>query len=235
MAQEAYRLVPDVDSADLQAFRQVAIFRDVDGQDLRGLVSVARCRVYRRHEMIVGPDDEPAISVFTAGGARLSRVSPSGQEVTLEYVHAPDIFGVVFVNAAVEPKGYLVATADGTLVYRISRHDFLWFLSICPSVAVRALSVVAGRLAEARDQIGDLTFYSMKTRLAHTLAKLGAADVQQTVWETHEELAWMVGTRQEEVTKALRQLRDRELVAYQPHRRGITVLNVPGLATYGTE
>jgi hypothetical protein len=45
----------------------------------------------------------------------------------------------------------------------------------------------------------------------------------------------MVGTRPEEVTKALRYLRDAGLVAYQPRHSGITVPDPPMLAAYGEE
>ena len=52
---------------------------------------------------------------------------------------------------------------------------------------------------------------------------------------THRELAWMVGTRPEEVTKALRHLRAAGLVEYEPRQTGITIPNRPALAAYGDD
>jgi CRP-like cAMP-binding protein len=76
-----------------------------------------------------------------------------------------------------------------------------------------------------------LTFYEIKTRLARTLVRLALSSQEQIVSATHAELAAMIGTRQEEVTKLLYHFRALGLVASVPHRPGLRVLDLERLAS----
>ena len=222
--------------ADVRALAPVPIFSDVAPEDLQTLASLTRSRTYDRGQLIVSPDDpRREVLIIAAGGTRAYRLSPGGHEITLEYVDGPDIFGLVFLHEDLQPRSFVVATVDDTVVYHVPPELFRAWMMAHPDVAVKAAALVSYRLAEARDRIADLAFYDVKARLAHTLARLVRGAHNQMVLSTHEELARMVGTRQEEVTKALRSLRLQRLVAYRPHQRGIRVLDVDALARYGTE
>jgi CRP/FNR family cyclic AMP-dependent transcriptional regulator len=220
----------------MRALAQVPIFRGLLDGDLTSLAAMARRRSYRRGEFVTVPDqDVREILIIVAGGARVYRLSASGNEITLEHINAPDLFGLIFLNEAVLARSFMVATSDETVVFHVPPAEIRVWLIEHPQVAVESLARISTRLADARDRLADLALYDVKTRLAHTLAKLAAANPNHEILVTHEGLARIVGARQEEITRALRQFRTQGLVRYRPHQRGMMVPDVDRLARYETE
>jgi len=91
--------------------------------------------------------------------------------------------------------------------------------------------LISRQLGESYRIIEELAFYEIKTRLARTLVRLALFSEGRLVSATHAELAVMIGTRQEEVTKLLCHFRALGLVASAPHRRGFRVLDLERLAS----
>lgn len=68
------------------------------------------------------------------------------------------------------------------------------------------------------DRVEDLALYPVSTRLAHVLIRLAEASGRQMVAVTHDDLARLIGTRREEVTRALRRYRRQGLITTEPGR-----------------
>ena len=204
--------------------------------ELQELSRLGRFCTCSRGEILLGPqDDKGALLVVLSGAVRVYRLSSSGHEVTVARWGTGAVCGLMFLEPSVTPRSFFVAAQDETRVFRLDPDAFRQFLSSRPRLATEMLAIVGGRLEEARDQIEELAFHDMKTRLARTLARLAADDSGRLVLATHAQLATMVGTRQEEVTKALRHFREQGLVWYRPHARGIHIPDVDRLAAYCRE
>jgi CRP-like cAMP-binding protein len=215
---------------------EAEMFHGLGEQNVRRLMVSAQCRTYGRNQLICKPDDEmSALFIIGRGTARAYRLSPKGQEITIDTLVPGGVFGMRFANGAAKSNNLVESTSDETVVYKIPFDRVVEIMNDHPSVAVSVLRLAYDCLEDARDRLADLALYDVKTRLAHTLARLATRGSARTVHATHRELAGMVGTRPEEVTKALRHLRDAGLVAYQPRHSGITVPNPPALAAYGEE
>jgi CRP-like cAMP-binding protein len=212
------------------------MFHGLGEQNVRRLLLDAQCRTYGRNQLICKPDDEmSALFIVGQGTARAYRLSPKGQEITIDTLAPGSVFGMRFTGADAKSSNFVESTSDETVVHRIPFDRMVAIMNDHPSVAVSVLRLAYDCLEDARDRLADLALYDVKTRLAHTLARLASRASTAEVHATHRELAWMVGTRPEEVTKALRHLRDAGLVAYRPRHSGITVPNPPLLAAYGEE
>jgi CRP-like cAMP-binding protein len=85
------------------------------------------------------------------------------------------------------------------------------------------------------DRLEDLALRPVRARLAHELAHLASENHTGWVSATHDELAARIGSKQVEVTRGLRALRDEQLIASEPHCRGITVLDPAELASYNRQ
>ena len=219
----------------VQALRQVTIFANLDDAGLETLRSVASHRSYRRRELITQPHaDGGHCWVIVQGTARVYQLSSRGQEVTIERLGTGDIYGLVLLEQTVDWTSFLEATTDGTIVYRIPLSAIEKLCLSRPQFALSVLRLLSRRLTEARAGIEDFALHDTKARLAHTLARLAADNDEHLVTETHRELASLVGTRPEDVTRLLRQLREEDLVAYRPGHRALVILDVDRLASYGS-
>jgi CRP-like cAMP-binding protein len=211
-------------------------FRGLSEQHRRQLLLGSHCRTYVRNQLICKPGDElSALFIIGKGTARAYRLSPKGQEITIDTLVAGGVFGMRLASPEFRSNNFVESTCDETAVHRIPFDRVVEIIKSDPSVAVSVLRLAYDCLDDAQDRLADLALFDVKTRLAHTLARLATSRASETVHATHRELAWMVGTRPEEVTKALRHLRDAGLVTYEPRHSGITIPNAPVLAAYGDE
>lgn len=214
----------------IHVLRQVEILHEVDEADLRDLADGIEQRTYRLDDVILRPGEtERGIVILASGTARAYHLSDEGREVTVAQMGQGDIFGLILVESRAHWRSFVVATSEETVVYHIAPAHFRRFLLDHSKVALAVIGLLGRRLADARDLVEQLALYDSETRLVHTLARLASRSPDHSVHETHEELARLVGTRREHVTRILRQLRQRGIVEYQPHSRRIMVrgLDVP--------
>jgi CRP-like cAMP-binding protein len=116
------------------------------------------------------------------------------------------------------------------VIYGVSRQQMHHVLCCSPDIALCVFELLCCQLTAAYDQAEDLVFQSAATRLARTLVCLARRHEGQQVFATHEALAAMIGSRQDEVSKLLRHFRTAGLICSQPRRRGIRVLDLAQLA-----
>lgn len=223
----------DVDVETLTALRAMPGLRRLSDADLATLGALATHETYARGALVLGPQDgQGEVLIIIRGGVRVYRLSKTGHEVTVAQWRSGGICGLTFLEPNGVPRSFFEASENGTQLLRVAPSAFRGFLSSRPALATDMLALASGRLEEARDQIEELALHDMKTRLARTLARLAAQDSGRLVLATHAELAALVGTRQEEVTKALRQFRERGLVEYRPHSRKIVIPDLDRLSAY---
>ena len=219
---------------DVAALRRCFVFKALGHDDAQRLAAASRVRTYRRGELIFPAHDRSDCCFFVAYGAvKVYRLAASGQEVTIEIVLPGEVYGMVMLEDEGTWDSFLAATVDHTVVYHVPLDTVKELCLRKPQFALAVLRLLSRRLREARDRIEDFALYDVKERLAHTLASLALDHESHAVMQTHRELAGLVGTRPEEVTRSLRHLRQQGLIAYEPRRPGIVALDVEQLATYG--
>ena|SRR5579859_1984336 len=205
----------------------------LDRRAILELAAISSHRQYQAQEIIRPPGGtDPAVFVVVAGALRLYGLSNKGREITLELARAPTVFGLWFINPAIPSSYFVSALEDGTTIFHVDYDTYFAWLGRHPKAAVEALRLVSYRLSMARDRLADFALYDVKTRLAHTVAQLALRN-GSALRMTHEELASLIGARQEEVTRALRYFRELGLIAYRPHQRGFQVVEIAQLSRFG--
>jgi CRP/FNR family cyclic AMP-dependent transcriptional regulator len=83
------------------------------------------------------------------------------------------------------------------------------------------------RVVEAENRLEQMAYSTIASRLAGLLLELGEDDPQDLVRVTHQELADMLGTWRETISKTLQEFRRRGMVA--SGRRQLTLLDKEAL------
>jgi CRP/FNR family transcriptional regulator len=216
------------------ALRNAPLFAALSDADLATLSTVTSSRGYRRRELIAGPHEHSDHCwLIVEGGARIYGMSTRGHEITIEQYGPGDVYGLAFLDETARRTGLLEASVDGTSVLRIPLSAVRELCLSHPEFALSVAQLLARRLLDARALIEDLVLHDARARLAHALARLARENEQHRVTATHRELAAMIATRPEEITKLLRRLREEGLVGYRPDD-SLAVLDIEGLSTYGS-
>lgn len=218
-----------------RALAGIDLFRDLSDAELGELAAKARHAIYRKGQTILSIDDErDGVFALITGAARLYRTSLRGQEVTMAIFRRGDLFGLSLLPRGTRPQSAFVSIRDGTIVYHLPRDYFLSLARVHPQIAMEAMDLLGRRLNDMCYRIEDLSAHSVRSRVAHMLASLAeSSEDDPKVKETHQEIASLTGTRQDEVSKALRVLQREGLIESRPHRPGIVVLDVERLMSYG--
>jgi len=216
------------------ALQQAPLFYDLDGEDVRSLAAIATRHAYMESDLILAPNyTENFAFVVTHGTVRRYLVSPD-RELNLP----PQGVGEVFELSQIDfDSGDVVAQAleDNTEIYCIPWERLLSVVRLRPAAVSVLTEVLRQRMRDEERLLKELAFHTTRARLAHVLVEL-ADSATNTVTATHQELAAVIGSRSEEVTKALKQLCEEGLVDREPHRRRhIQVLERYHLANYGRE
>jgi len=203
-------------------------FREVPEDSLAPLASVSSRQILDHGAILwQAADTIEAVVVLAAGVVRLYRDLDNGEEVTVALLDRGQVCGLAGLDTAFTPTTVAQALFAETVVYRIPRRPFAAFLLANPAVTLRALDATCQRVRDAYDLFASP---DMRARVAYVLAHLATANGERTVWATHEELAvWAHGRREAISGCVLPELRERGLIAYERHRRGIRVLDRAGL------
>ncbi len=204
----------DSDRAPPGLLRSVSILAELDDAAAAGLERLARRRAYAEGEVIVS-EAEPgdALYVLLRGRVKVVLYGESGREVILSIFKEPgDFFGEMSLLDD-EPRSATVVALEPSTLVVLSRADFRAHLARHPRVAVQVMTELSRRLRRADAVIGDLALLDVLGRLAARLRELALADGEPAPEgrvlrqrPTQAEIAGMIGTSRETVSRALSEL-----------------------------
>lgn len=204
----------DRDTARILA--SVPLFAGLEERDLLAVAGIGRHRKLGRGETLF-LDGAPAEGLFVVltGTVKLAKLNPAGKEQIL-HVHAP---GETFAEATLAegsryPAG--AAALDAAEVLLVPRAALQRLLGQRPVLATNLIARLSERLREMAALVEDLSLREAPARLARYLLDL-AGDAKQSGVALYlpirkTELAAFLGTRQETLSRALRQLMDTGLI-----------------------
>ena len=194
--------------------RSVSIFAGLDEAALAGLERLASRRSYAEGEVIVS-EAEPgdALYVLARGKVKVVLYGESGREVILSIFKEPgDFFGEMSLLDG-EPRSATVTAMEPSSLAILSRVDFQAHLARHPGVAVQVMTELCRRLRRADAVIGDLALLDVLGRLAARLRDLALAEGEPEEEgrvlrqrPSQSEIAAMIGTSRETVSRALSEL-----------------------------
>ncbi len=210
------------------------IFEGLSDADLADLDDRFAMVTFRKGELIYSPYDRgEALFLIESGRVRLFRSASDGRQLTLSIIDEGMAFGQITVLDAPLNDAYAEAMSDCILrVLRVS--DLERAIAAHPRVAMNLLRTLSERLRAAEDQIENLAFHSVPSRLAAKLldlmdryGRVTPAGIRIDERFTHMQMAEMIGTSRETLTKVLNELRESGLIDVR--ERMVWVLDVDGL------
>jgi CRP-like cAMP-binding protein len=196
----------------LESLRAIPLFSDVGDEDLARVADLLIERRFPKHKTIV----EEGLSgdymyVIREGRVQVSKLSDDGREKILEFLDAGDFFGEMSLLDDA-PRSATVRALSDTRVLALSRTDFLNVMRRSPDVAMAVVQELTRRLRDTDEQASSLSFQRVKQRTQGLLQRLAKDDVERdgrriTPVLTHQQIADMIGTSRETVTRALKGLK----------------------------
>ena len=149
-----------------------------------------------------------ALFMLKKGRVRIYRVGPDGREFTLAVVDAGTVFGEMSLTAQRLENAYAEAM-EPVVICKMRRDDLEQLVMDKPQVGLKVMSVLSERLSLAEDRMEDIALKGVPARLASFILRLIESEGVVTsegykvpTRSTHRQLATMIGSKRETVTKA---------------------------------
>ncbi|NCC33587.1 MAG: Crp/Fnr family transcriptional regulator, partial [Chloroflexia bacterium] len=173
--------------------------------------------------------------VLRSGRVRIYKLSPEGRALTLMVLEPVTIFGEMTMVGQ-----WLHDTfADGMtecVIGVLGRDTLRRIIERYPQVALAFMELMGQRLQAMENKLADIAFKSVPQRLASVLLNLAGVSAMaqpqpaippSVVRYTHQQLAEMIGSYRETVTKAIGELRESGLIRIEDE--AIILIDLPRL------
>jgi len=189
--------------------REIPLFSRLDDKALGNLEKAAIRRAYPKNTILISKGDQSdQLFVVLKGKLKVSITDASGKEIIMSLLGAGDYFGEMAMIDG-ESRSATIVTTQASEVMTISRDDFHRTLMSSPELMFELLKVLARKVRIATDKLESLAFEDVYGRLVKLLIQL--AKPHEDVWIvedslTHQEIANMIGSSREMVTRILKAL-----------------------------
>ena len=205
--------------------RRVPLFAGLSDEEFRELETIFQPRAYRKNQVIfVEEETGEYMYVVIAGKVKASKTSATGKE-TLLAIHQPgDFFGEMsLLDGKTSPA--TVSAMEDCKIAIISRADFQRLLMCNERVVSQIIQVLCSRLRSVWNQVQSLSYSNADSRIRAGVLQLArrhgindARGILINLKITHDELAKMVGTSRETVTRTLTDLQKQGIIKMADRR-----------------
>ncbi|MFQ5703956.1 MAG: Crp/Fnr family transcriptional regulator [Gemmatimonadales bacterium] len=198
-----------------QTLRSVPLFAELDDQAIDRLSRVTRTKNYPKNSVIVFEDDPgDALYVVNSGQVKVVLIGEDGREVILSVLGDGSFFGEMALIDDQPRSAHVIAMEDSRLLV-LHRDDFHRCLEETPRIALGLLRQLSRRLRSADDKIGGLVLLDVPGRVARLLIQLAdegdGVVISRRV--THHTLGQMIGSSRETVSRTIKDLATKGLIA----------------------
>ncbi len=196
----------------IEALRAIPLFSHVTDSDLEQIASHLIERRYPRNTTIMEeglPGDY--MYILREGRVKVTKLSDDGREKILDFLDEGKFVGEMALLERA-PRSASVKSLSPVRVLALSRGDFMGLIKKSPDLALAVIQELSRRLRTVNDQASALSFQRVKDRtrgLLHRLAKEPnkQAGKLTTPTLTHQQIADMIGTSRETVTRVVKDLK----------------------------
>ncbi len=203
----------------------VDVLEPLSGEELEEFSRCVPDTHVERGQVIYAPEDKSeALFMLKRGKVRIYKVTPEGWQFTLAVVESGTMFGEMALTAQRMREAYAEA-AEPSDICILRSEDLEWLVRKNPDVGLRMIHVLSERLRLCEERLEDIGLKDVPARLAKLVLQLAESEGVMTpagpripTHYTHWQLATMIGTSRESVTRAFTRLQRRGAVLLKDRR-----------------
>jgi CRP/FNR family transcriptional regulator len=201
--------------------QRVSIFSGVGQDSLERIASITQEKNFPKKSIIFHEGDRgDTLYILKSGRVKISKITEDGREKTLALMQPGEFFGEMAIFDE-QPRSATAEVLDEqAVVFTLNKRDFERLIIEHPTIALKIMRDLTRRIRLVNQQVEDLAFKDVHERVASTLKSLAevegrpiGAKVLINLKMTHQDLANMVGSSRETVTRALNRLQDEGIIS----------------------
>ena len=195
---------------DLSLIQKVPLFEGLSSEALERLLQATNRKNYPKDATIVEENEVgDTLYMILSGKVKVTNIGPDGKEVILSVLNEGEFFGEMALLDK-EPRSANVVSMEKTEMMLLRRKEFMNLLENNGEILSKLLAVLSGRLRHANAQIRSLALLDVLGRIARLLLDTARKEGRRLLdgsvvfrRPTHQEIASMVGTSRETVSRMI--------------------------------
>ncbi len=201
-------------------FADEDLFSDLKPEQRAWIVRAISWAEYPSGQIFFAPEQRgDRLFLLRRGRVRIYKLSPEGRALTLLILEPSSLFGEMALSDGWFHDTFAESITDSS-IGTIGRDELRRALNAYPSVSLRFMNIISQRLRALERKLADIAFKSVPQRLATVLLSLAdtraghedLASPPAVVRYTHQQLAEMIGSYRETVTKAIGEFREAGMI-----------------------
>ncbi|MFL0804060.1 MAG: cyclic nucleotide-binding domain-containing protein [Agarilytica sp.] len=185
----------------------VSLFANLPQKSLDELEQLSVLRRYPKNTILfIEGDESTHLYVIKEGKVSVSVAGEDGREVVLNHMSEGEYFGELALLDG-KPRSATVRTITQCEVIAVSRSSFQDLLKTSPEFVIQVTAELTSRVRKLTESVKDLALLDVYGRVSNVLEKLsdenGRIDNPKV---THQDIANMVGSSREMVSRIMKQL-----------------------------
>lgn len=188
----------------------VALFDCLSAEEMSALTSRATLRSFPKNAVLVNEGDETdSLYVINSGKVKIYLSDAEGKEIILTIQGPGDYFGEISLLDSA-PRSASAMTLEECKIYVLPKREVEQFLVQHPNASLRIIQGLTRSLRRLTESVRSLALQDVYGRIASTLIKMaedlgdGKLIVRQRL--THRDIAAMVGSSREMVSRIMKDL-----------------------------
>ena len=214
----------------LQQLKRLPVFAGLSDSQLHDIHTISSERLYRKNATIFYEGDPgEGFHYLKTGKVKIIKMTDDGREHIINILSPGDLFAEVLLFNNQAYPATAIAVEDSQ-VGVIKNSDLEKLILRNNELALQLIKALSQRLLFAQGKIKNLALHDVKARTAETLLDLGHkhgkelpnGHIRITLDMSRQDLAALVGTTRETVTRTLSALKKDKLIDFDTH--AITLL-----------
>ena len=202
------------------SLRKVPLFKNLSNDVLKDIASVTKERIYKKGNIIISEGNKSNdIYIVKEGKVKIYKTSSTGKNVILDIKGSGSLLaGTTLFSNSLNPA--TIMTIEDSLVYTLKNSDLENLIRNNSDLALDFIKILSNELHSSQEKIKNIALNDTYVRVAKLLLTLSSkhgVDSNDNTLKldlnlTREELASLVGTSRETISRALSQFSKENII-----------------------
>ncbi|MEQ8191981.1 MAG: Crp/Fnr family transcriptional regulator [Candidatus Eremiobacterota bacterium] len=198
-----------------ELLKTIPLFSNLKEKYLLSLAQKTCEKNYNEDTLILQKGEKSGfLGIILSGELKVILLSPQGREVNLAILKPYEYIGEMSLLDD-EPHSATVITLKKSRLLILPRDAFQEILKENPEITLFLLKQYVKLVRKLSERIADLKFMDIYQRTAKKLAEMSREGKEETLEITHQELANIVGSNRENVTRSLNEMEKKHILYMQ--------------------